>query len=411
MTDQFPECECFKTGDPRRAICRNERADMPLHGDNSVNRYRAKWGFAAIEGENTTPIKPKRMGMFQRGVSFAKTLAGTLKNKATTGKAYVSDDVRLARLAICQTCEHHINGNCDLCGCGCNASNRLTNKLAHPTAVCPAGKWGSAEAVKQKPTAKPTTPRNPSPRDTPTPIPATISDTRNLIYHIWPNNKTDAWRWNIKQLCDRIELFNGVRSIGIVTDGETASVDEVKAAFAGHRIDNWIIKRNDAKNREGVTFRELMETLPQDDSTTFYGHAKGVRHHAGSLTIRWAEAMYRVTLDDWQAVAAMLQLFPIAGSFKRYGDFKLPRNFRWHYSGTYFWFRNRDTFSRDWQRLQTGFFAQVEAWPANIYTATEAGCLFGDNAGDLYQEKELSKWESLLKLRSAGAPATVAPTG
>ncbi len=230
-----------------------------------------------------------------------------------------------------------------------------------------------------------------------TPIPADISDVRNLIYHIWPNSKTDNWRWNVRQLLNRIDLFNGVRSIGVVVDGETVSLTEVQAEFGDTRIDNWIERQNNPKRREGATFLDLMETLPRDNSVTCYAHAKGVRHHTGSLTIDWADMLYRSTMENWPRIRDQLEQFPVTGAFKRYGTFRIPNNHHWHYSGTFFWFRNQDTFSREsWRFLHPNFFACVEAWPANIYTSTEAACLFGDNAGDLYKPNELAKHSAAL---------------
>lgn len=235
-----------------------------------------------------------------------------------------------------------------------------------------------------------------------TPVPGSFSDVRNLMYHIWPTRKTKHWRWNVQQLLRRIDLFNGVRSIGVATDSETVSLAEVQAEFGDTRIDHWVERRNDPKCREGTTFLDLMRTMPHDASTTCYAHAKGVRHHAGSLTVDWAEMLYRTTLDHWQQVADVLKSFPIAGTFKRVGQFKLPGNHCWHYSGTFFWFRNQDVFSRpEWSRLHKHFFACVEAWPANVFTAGEGGVIFGGNAGNLYQPAELdlqsralTEWES-----------------
>lgn len=221
---------------------------------------------------------------------------------------------------------------------------------------------------------------------------------KNLLYHIWPTSKTQHWRWNVRQLLQRIDLFDGVRSIGVALDDSTDSLDEVKAAFGDAEIDHWIVRKNNAKIREGATFLKLMDTIPRGgDSVTCYTHAKGVRHHEGSLTVNWAEMMYRTTFDHWPHVKSVLSQYPVAGTFKRLGMFKLPGNHCWHYSGTFFWFRNRDVFARpEWSRIHNRFFACVEAWPANVFKADEAGVIFGDNAGDLYQPEELARQAALL---------------
>lgn len=221
---------------------------------------------------------------------------------------------------------------------------------------------------------------------------------RNLLYHIWPVSSNDTWRWNVRQLLRRLDIFDGVRSIGIAIDDKTVSVDEVKAEFADARIDHWIVRPNSSVMREGTTFLKMMDTIPRDDdSVTCYAHAKGVRHDSGSLTLNWAEMMYRTTFDHWPQVESVLQRYPIAGTFKRLGMFQLPGNHCWHYSGTFFWFRNRDVFARpEWSTIHNRFFACVEAWPANVFEADEAGVIFGDSAGDLYQPEELARQAALL---------------
>lgn len=222
--------------------------------------------------------------------------------------------------------------------------------------------------------------------------------TRNLLYHIWPTSKTDNWRWNVQQLLARIDQIDGVRSVGVAIDEQTVSLDEVKREFGETRVDNWIVRKNNPVNREGATFLKLMDTIPRDgDSVTCYGHAKGVRHHEDSPTVEWASMLYRTTFDHPQIVEELLAEYPIVGTFKRLGQFALPQNHCWHYSGTFFWFRNRDVFSRpEWAFIHNKFFACVEAWPANVFRAEEAGCIFGDNAGDLYKPDELKRQSQAL---------------
>lgn len=45
------------------------------------------------------------------------------------------------RLAICQKCPFLENYHCCLCGCACVETNRVMNKLALATEVCPDGRW------------------------------------------------------------------------------------------------------------------------------------------------------------------------------------------------------------------------------------------------------------------------------
>lgn len=230
-----------------------------------------------------------------------------------------------------------------------------------------------------------------------TPIPADVSwAKRHLIYHVWPRSGNGTWQWNVEQLLKRIELFSGVRTIGIACGGDADSVEDVKAAFAGHRIDKWIIRDNDSHKGESSTFRAMLRTLPAD-GVTFYGHAKGVKYGDGddekSEAVRmWTELMYNAVVDDWNHTEAALSQFPVAGCLKdNFHHAVLPASHHWHFAGTYFWFRNRDVFQRPEWRSNAGGYYAVELWPSKMFKSSEAKSLFWDLAShfgrDLYTLK------------------------
>ena len=259
---------------------------------------------------------------------------------------------------------------------------------------------------------------DPNPRPTKDDMPVatfarfTRDPTRHLIYHIHPHKRSDNWRWNVRQLIERIEIFDGTRSIGVATDAETCTLEDVQEAFGDVRIDQWFESANQpligepgnvmsddqasALLGEGLSFIPLLHTLPRGvDDVTFYGHAKGTRYADGHLALRWAEMLYRGCLDNLWAVDIELRSFPMTGCLKRYEDFDLPRNWHWHYSGTFFWFRNADVFENpNWCRLHPAMYGQVEAWPAGMFAANMVGCLFGKGVGDLYTEAEVARLET-----------------
>lgn len=242
----------------------------------------------------------------------------------------------------------------------------------------------------------------PRPTDPPEPIPVKWGrePVRHMIYHIWPTKRSESWRRNVAELRKRIEIFNGLRIVGIAVDADTVTPDEVKAAFSGCRVDHWVVADNDKKLGEGATFHKMMKLLPRDDDNiTWYGHAKGTKYAEGQdgVVPRWTDMLYRTTLDNYSEVKKSLTQFPITGSMKRYGDFNKPNTWRWHYSGTFFWFRNADVFARpQWVRL-VPFYGCVECWPSCVFKASEAGFLFGNNVGLLYIEKEIADLEEQLK--------------
>jgi hypothetical protein len=232
----------------------------------------------------------------------------------------------------------------------------------------------------------------------------------NLLFHILPVTTDAVWQRHVQHLLRRIELFNGKRVIAIATAGRSSPFeldppDIVRQAFSGHRIDQWVIMENVRELREVVTFLPLLERIYSRDphEVTFYGHSKGVTHemNEGTTVHRWADTMYEVCLDDWSRIQAALEVFPMAGPFKRYGQFRTPNNHQWHFSGTFYWFRNDAVFSRDWCHVDRRFFG-TESWPATIFPAHETACLLLDDCGDLYNlqywkshvETELRKWRA-----------------
>lgn len=225
--------------------------------------------------------------------------------------------------------------------------------------------------------------------------PFTAKPTRHLCYHIWPVKANDRWKWNIQYLLQYIENFSGVRSIGVALDENSASFEAVQKEFGNTRIDNWITVPNSAYIREGTTFVDLLKTLPNgENDITWYGHAKGVRHlDHNTIPLIWASVMYRLTLEHLDEVDLQLQQYGITGCFKRHEEFRLPKHDLWHYSGSFYWFRNKVVFSHpEWHDLAPNFFGCIEAWPSRVFMDAEAGCLFADGPGNMYDR---GSWDNL----------------
>jgi hypothetical protein len=206
---------------------------------------------------------------------------------------------------------------------------------------------------------------------------------RHLIYHIWPKKGNGIWQWNVAELLKRIDQFDGTRTIAVVSDvdGTTDSFEDVQRVFEGHRVDTWLPLRNDPALGEVVTFKAMLDKLPRDPfSITFYGHAKGTSYDDGR-TRDWADMMYQACLDDTHYVDEMLKLSAMAGAFT---NTQWPGNtHNWHYSGTFYWFKNADVFSRKWDDIrQTRWGAEL--WPGDLFALSEVGCLFGPNCDRMY---------------------------
>jgi hypothetical protein len=201
---------------------------------------------------------------------------------------------------------------------------------------------------------------------------------RHLAYHVYAVKGNGVWQANVRHLLRRIDLFNGHRVIAVATDGRTDTLAAVRAAFAGHAHE-FLEVRNDPALREVATFEPLFERLETTNPghCLAYLHAKGVTRPPGHAAHLWAEVQYEVMLDRWPLVAGQLQRFPVTGPFRKLGRGWPDRESRadWHYSGSAYWLRCRDLFSRDWRRIDR-CWTGIEPYPALHFRAEEAGCLF-----------------------------------
>lgn len=214
---------------------------------------------------------------------------------------------------------------------------------------------------------------------------------RNLIYHVTPMGN---WKENIRQLLHRFTVFNGVKIIAIAQGDLLQPIENVKAAFERYPEVKFITVKNDSLLRETASFLPLLtelkntvfDTYDKSVNVTFYGHTKGVTHTSNRAIKLWTRGCYIFNLDNIPEVERQLSWFPIVGSFKRYiHHIKFPPGSRdWHYSGTFFWFKNHEVFNRDWQGSLKPHRYGVEAWPSFLFKPTEGGVLFGDGIGDMY---------------------------
>jgi hypothetical protein len=243
---------------------------------------------------------------------------------------------------------------------------------------------------------------------------------RNLMYFVWPKKEPGAkepvWRWNVGELLRgqegrqaepalrRIDQFDGVRSVAIAVSDDADSVEEVKKAFEGVRIDNWIIVQNDPKLGGVAAFPSLLATMPRDESISCYMHAKGVKHGPNENIRTWASIMYEVCLDSCRFVDASIDQYPTVGPFKNTREYKGQMKFGWHFSGTFWWVRNDELFKRDWQSVPGDYYGS-EKYLGNLFRDEEAGSLFGGHVGWLYHVHEMNRVKGMLEVwRKNAAP-------
>jgi len=213
--------------------------------------------------------------------------------------------------------------------------------------------------------------------------PLVAAPKRHLLYHLWPV-RGSTWRWNVEQLLQRIDLFNGRRIVAIVSDERTEDIAVVRAAFAGHGVS--FIERPNSAHGESDTFPLMLAELAREhpDDLSFYAHAKGVKYEPQwpPAVRRWAEVQYAVSLDRWPEVRAHLERHAMTGLLRRTGRYANHGHVGdWHYSGTFFWFRHDAVFRRAWQDVPR-FYGGVEAWPGMLFAPEEASCLLLDGLSE-----------------------------
>jgi len=222
--------------------------------------------------------------------------------------------------------------------------------------------------------------------------------TRHLIYFVYPTSGNGLWQRNLDQLFQRIDLFNGTRTIAISTGCGLRPLDPPEAVeeYVAGRAET--IRVPAVRNLGEVTaFVPLWERLQQYDGPehcTFYGHTKGVTKpvNDGISVHRWADLMYAANLDHWDDVAELLERKPIVGAFKKNGDC-FRRRAKWHYTGTFYWCRNADVFVRNWRKVRARY-GGTELWAGQTFKSAESGCVFYEGAGySLYNLDEISRAE------------------
>lgn len=206
------------------------------------------------------------------------------------------------------------------------------------------------------------------------------SPVKNLIFHAWPN-KRGLWRMSVSDIMSRIEMFNGKVCVGISVDQDTEDPQEVVKAFEG-RVDEVFVSENAGKG-EMHSFPSLLQSVAttDDQHVTFYAHTKASQYEVSSeLSVcgqLWGDVMRETCLGYWPIVESILETKAMAGSFKKvgWGFPGIPSD--WHYSGTHYWFRNRDVSIRNHQMSDREWYG-TEIWPSILFRVHQAGTVFYD---------------------------------
>ena len=220
-----------------------------------------------------------------------------------------------------------------------------------------------------------------------------------LMFHVYPHG--ESWRYHLEKLRPHLHRFDRLM-LGIAHDPTTSSTGETVAAFT-HLDDRWEIylavneqtRRGKQGLREVATYLKMLPDLhTTPDDVTFCLHAKGIQPHVSNNdAIRWwIDAMYSTVYSNIDGViAAMRNGASIVGSFRKHCPMFKSR-YKWHFSGTYYAFRNCVAFSRGVPQYRRIWFG-TESWPGDYFPIEASHCIFGDHTQDLYKVQEQPRTE------------------
>jgi len=278
----------------------------------------------------------------------------------------------------------------------------------------------ACEKEEADPVIKPEPPRPPSKSVKPQhlgvrpdfpPVPtADLSEAkRHIMFHMWPLRETDSWQWHIRNLAARWHLFNGTRILSCAIDSRTVHESEVIEYGKRFGVEwNHVIARpNNPTVGEVDSWECKIRLLPPatEHDVVFYGHSKGVRVRTNTTAVRlWTQLMYEANLDYWPIMQSVLEENIFGGALRRLDHYRLPGNFRWHYSGTFYWFRWLPVSQRHPEKIHRKYIG-TEAWPGGKARREEGGVIFLDDMRhSLYDEPTMTQvvwpmWDAWKKQR------------
>lgn len=194
----------------------------------------------------------------------------------------------------------------------------------------------------------------------------------NLIFHFFA-----GYKWYVDLHLHLLNLYinkfdrSVVRVVYEPQSKQMADyiVEKIKGA------DEIILSDNNRPLGESAYFYDLMNSIRSESPTdyTFYGHSK--RTGRGTLFdgrhVFWISSMYFDNLHHFDTVVKRLDQYAMHGVFfslaRHPGRVRRP-TYRWHYSGTFFWFNNARVFTKpNWTHVPMVSRYSVETWPGFMF--------------------------------------------
>lgn len=218
---------------------------------------------------------------------------------------------------------------------------------------------------------------------------------RNLICHLYASPQNPAWKRAVDHILARLPLWDGKRVVAIAIDHDLKvkqyeALREEATQLLDADIER-IFVRNDPQLGEMASFPQLLGSVSREPGITFYCHGKGARHPPGSVVHGWADCMWHLCCDYPAVLDETLENCMVAGSFLRKGK---RMAVDWHYSGSFYWFRNGFLFNRTYRQFSDPLNRNdTERWPARFCRISEfSGSLGLEDPRNLYDQINWRSW-------------------
>jgi len=203
--------------------------------------------------------------------------------------------------------------------------------------------------------------------------------TYNLIYNLSLVSINPILYFNLSNLLRYIHKFNGKKIINVNYLDESFAKNFINESFKDiHDIEFYFTDNNQTNGWYELT-PFITKLLPSvyslnENEFTFYGHTKGVtryNHETEFICLLWAHTMYTKNLDNFEFISNILKDYACCGTFKLNRPYSALAFVPWHYSGAFFWFKNKTLFSRDWERFYPNIYG-LEGYLATHHSSSEA---------------------------------------
>lgn len=194
----------------------------------------------------------------------------------------------------------------------------------------------------------------------------------NLIYNLCLSKFNPITSFNIRHLLTYLPKFNGKKVININYDNLSQAEGFVNKAFNDFSDIDFFFTDNASTSGKHELVPFINKLMPAVESTddneyTFYGHTKGISHYGSqheTQVLYWANIMYYKNLSNFDLIENILQKYCCCGTLKINQPLSVLSFVKWHYSGSFFWLKNKEIFSRDYRSHYSKNKYGIEGYPA-----------------------------------------------